>query len=248
MSRMLRRLLALVLSFALTAPASAACRGTLYLTIDTGTMVPAERIATALRQRHIHATFFIANELTANGKTALDPVYAPFWRSLVADGHAFGSHTWRHWYFRGDVGADRVRYVKWASSEQVLLDHDAFCRELAQVRDAFGALTGKSMAPLWRAPGGHTTPTALRWGPDCGFARHVGWSPAGFLGDELPADKYSNQTLLTRALAGLRDGDVMMMHLGIRDRKQPFVEVFEPLLDGLLAKGFCFKTLAEGAP
>ena len=33
----------------------------------------------------------------------------------------------------------------------------------------------------------------------CGYA-HVGWSPAGFLGDELPSDKYPNQQLLDKAL------------------------------------------------
>jgi hypothetical protein len=38
----------------------------------------------------------------------------------------------------------------------------------------------------------------------------------------------------------------MMMHLGIWSRKEPFVEVFEPLVTGLKAKGFCFATLAAG--
>jgi len=240
----MRHLLTLLLCVLLAWPAAAACTGTLYLTIDTGTMVPAERIATALRKRHIQATFFVANEPTANGKTALDPVYADFWRALVADGHAFGSHTWRHWYLRGDVGGTKVRYVKWGGGEQALLDRDAFCHELTNVDAAFAALTGQHLAPLWRAPGGHTTPLALTWAPGCGFARHVGWSAAGFLGDELPSDKYPNRMLLTRALARLRDGDIMMMHLGIHDRVDPFVDVFEPLLDGLIAKGFCFRTLA----
>ena len=74
----------------------------------------------------------------------------------------------------------------------------------------------------------------------------MGWSRAGFLGDELPSDRYPNRVLLERALRDLRDGDVMMMHLGIWSRKEPFVEVFEPLVTGLKAKGFCFATLAEG--
>ena len=245
---LLRRFAAALACVALAGSAAAAptaCRGTLYLTLDTGTMVPAERMAEALRTRGIKATFFIANEPTANGKTALDPAYGDFWRRLVADGHAFGSHTWRHWYLRGDTGADRVRYVKWGGGERALLDRAGFCRELAQVDEGFAALTGHHLAALWRAPGGKTTPRALEWAPSCGFTRHVGWSEAGFLGDELPSDKYPNRVLLERALAHLRDGDVMMMHLGIRDRREPFADVFEPLLDGLLARGFCFKTLAE---
>ena len=48
----------------------------------------------------------------------------------------------------------------------------------------------------------------------CGYA-HVGWSPAGFLGDELPSDKYPNRVLLERALKTIRPGDILLAHLGI---------------------------------
>ncbi len=68
------------------------------------------------------------------------------------------------------------------------------------------------------------------------------------LGDELPSDKYPNEFLLQRALADLRDGDVMMMHLGIQSRKKPLAPMLDPLLVGLQARGFCFTTLAKGPP
>ena len=72
------------------------------------------------------------------------------------------------------------------------------------------------------------------------------WADAGFLGDELPSDKYPNDMLLARALKNLRDGDIMMMHLGIWSRKEPFAPMLDPLLAGLKQKGFCFATLAQG--
>ena len=100
------------------------------------------------------------------------------------------------------------------------------------------------MDPVWRAPGGHTTPNALRFAQQCGY-RHVGWAPAGFLGDELPSDKYPNDMLLKRAFAGLRSGDIMMMHTGIWSRSDPFAPMLDPLLAGLKARGFCFATLAD---
>jgi hypothetical protein len=49
--------------------------------------------------------------------------------------------------------------------------------------------------------------------------------------------------LLERALERLRDGDVMMLHLGIESRKDPFAPMLDPLLAGLKARGFCFATL-----
>ena len=36
------------------------------------------------------------------------------------------------------------------------------------------------------------------------------------------------------------------MHWGVRSRREPFAEVFEELVTGLLAKGLCFETLPAG--
>ena len=100
--------------------------------------------------------------------------------------------------------------------------------------------------PLWRAPGGRTTPNAIAWARDCGY-RHVHWAQAGFLGDELPSDRYPNDLLLRRALRDIRDGDILMMHLGIRSRKDPFAPMLDPLIAGLKERGLCFATLRERA-
>jgi peptidoglycan/xylan/chitin deacetylase (PgdA/CDA1 family) len=223
-----------------------ACRGTLYLTIDTGGMQAAERIAAVLRRHAIKATFFVANEKTFRGDFSLDPSWTDYWRGLVADGHLFGSHTWRHWYFRDDLQDGTIRYAS-VEGQAERLDEVAVCAELRRPADAFKAMTGQDLAPIWRAPGGRTTPRTLEWAARCGYPQHVGWTRAGFLGDELPSDRYPNRLLLERALRDLRNGDVMVMHLGIWSRKEPFVEVFEPLVSGLKARGFCFATLAERA-
>jgi peptidoglycan/xylan/chitin deacetylase (PgdA/CDA1 family) len=78
----------------------------------------------------------------------------------------------------------------------------------------------------------------------CGY-KYVGWSPAGFLGDELPSEKFSNAKLLTQALGSIRPGDILLAHLGIWSRKDPWAPAnLEPLIVGLKAKGFCFRNLA----
>ncbi|MBM3225467.1 MAG: peptidase A8, partial [Candidatus Tectomicrobia bacterium] len=74
---------------------------------------------------------------------------------------------------------------------------------------------------------------------------YVQWTPAGFLGDELPSEQYPNQKLLDKALRSIRAGDILVMHLGIWSRQEPFYLILESLITGLQAKGLCFTTLGE---
>jgi peptidoglycan/xylan/chitin deacetylase (PgdA/CDA1 family) len=218
---------------------AAECKGTLYLTIDTGSMKPANEIADVLKKHGIRATVFVANEKTFRGDTALDPAWAPFWKRFAADGHVFATHTWRHHYFRpGATEAGRVRYGDQS------LTKDEVCTELNKPRDAFRKMTGVDFAPLWRAPGGKTTPRTLEFASACGY-RHVGWTPNGFLGDELSSEKFPNKTLLAKSLRSIRDGDILLLHLGIRSRKDPYWPMLDPLLTGLKQKGFCFATIEK---
>jgi hypothetical protein len=82
--------------------AADACKGTIYLTFDTGSQSQAELIADTLRRHHIKATFFLANEKTVRGDWSLDPSWAGFWKARVAEGHAFGTHTFDHVYWKRD--------------------------------------------------------------------------------------------------------------------------------------------------
>lgn len=233
-----------LLCLALAVPAArAACQGNIYLMIATGNMAPAEDIARILRTHQVKATFFMANENTIRGDTSLDPSWTTFWQARVSEGHAFGTHTWRHWYFRRDIGPDKVAYVSRSGAVEPL-DQAGVCAELKRVDDAFFAMTGRHVDPLWMAPGGRTTARTLAFARACGY-RHVQWTTAGFLGDELPAEQYSNQTLLARALRTIRAGDILVMHLGIWSRQEPFHLVLEPLITGLQAKGLCVATLTE---
>jgi peptidoglycan/xylan/chitin deacetylase (PgdA/CDA1 family) len=62
----------------------------------------------------------------------------------------------------------------------------------------------------------------------------------------VPSEAASNAALLKQALRDIRTGDVLIAHLGIWSRKDPWAPaVLEPLLAGLKQKGFCFRTLRE---
>jgi peptidoglycan/xylan/chitin deacetylase (PgdA/CDA1 family) len=52
--------------------------------------------------------------------------------------------------------------------------------------------------------------------------------------------------LLQKALRNIRQGDILMAHLGIWSRQDPWAPaVLEPLIEGLKARGLCFATLRE---
>jgi len=238
--------LAVMLLVALPAAASD-CRGTVYLTFDTGNMRHAEEIARILRKHDVQATFFLANERTPRGDHALDASWREYWKARVAEGHAFGSHTWRHGRFVADTPDGGVRYRPQfgdSAGRTIALSPAQVCDELERVNDAFAALTGRRLDALWRAPGGVTTPNALAAASGCGYS-HVHWADAGFLGDELPSETHPNEKLLARALDRARDGDVLMAHLGIWSRRDPFAPTIDPLIAGLKQRGLCFRTLRE---
>lgn len=240
--------LSLIFLFGAANAAAPACKGTVYLTIDTGTMSQATLIANTLNKHNVKATFFLANEPTVKGDSSLDPGWADYWKARVAEGHRFGSHTFDHVYFKGgdtydggvrarpQFGDDAGRAHVWHAEE--------VCAELDRVKSRFHELTGTTLGPLWRAPGGYVTPNTRQWAAACGYA-HVGWSPAGFLGDELPSDKYPNALLARRAIANVKNGDVLMMHTGIRSRAVPFAPMLDTIITGLKKRGMCFGLVSD---
>jgi peptidoglycan-N-acetylmuramic acid deacetylase len=227
--------------------AAAACDKPVYLTFDTGHMGVAPLVAQVLQRQQVKATFFLADERTLDGGSSLDDQWAPWWRERAAEGHAFGSHTWSHVVWRGDEGGQfRVQPTAGPrAGQRYALDEAGYCEELKKPAQRFEAMTGQKMLPLFRAPGGKTSPALLAAAQRCGFA-HVGWAPAGFLGDELPSERYPNDKLLAQALRDIRAGDILLAHLGIWSRKDAWAPaVLEPLIEGLKQRGLCFATLRE---
>lgn len=238
-------LLAVAAPFGQALAGAAACSGTVYLTLDTGNMSQAETIAAILKRHDVRATFFVANEKTPRGDFALDEAWAPFWRARAGEGHAFGSHTYDHVYLTAGKGAILARPQFGPNAGQALRwDDAALCGELRRVDARLREITGRGLDPLWRAPGGRAPDPAMRAARACGYA-HVHWAPAGFLGDELSSQTHPNAKLLERALSGIRDGDILMAHLGIWSRHDPFAPMLDPLIAGLRKRGLCFATILE---
>lgn len=251
MHRVGKRLLASILIanfvYLTGAKAQNLCEKPLYLTFDTGTMDTAPLIADVLRRQNVKVTFFAANERTAVGDGSLGNHWAGWWKARAAEGHEFASHTYDHVYWRGDERGVAARF-RMQPTEGAFAGRDftweakKYCENIAYAAERLEDFTGARPLPLFRAPG-KTSAKLLAAAQACGY-RHVGWAPAGYLGDELPSEKFSNDALLKKALRDIKPGDILLAHLGVRSRKDPWAPaVLEPLIVGLKEKGFCFETL-----
>lgn len=244
----MKRWLAAWATMAALVTAHAACQRPVYLTFDTGHMGVAPLVAQVLKEEGVTATFFLANEPTLDGGHSLDEHWAPWWRELAARGHDFGSHTWLHDIWVADTPDGRLRFKTQAGRQTPsfrTLTPAEYCTELRRSADRFQAMTGRPMGRVFRAPGGKTSPRLLAAAQACGYT-HVGWTPAGFLGDELSSETHPNAALLARALRQVREGDVLLAHLGIWSRRDPWAPaVLRPLIQGLHARGLCFAPLRE---
>lgn len=232
------------------AQAQTTCNKPLYLTLDTGHMGIAPLVAEVLNRQQVKVTFFAANERTQVGDGSLGEHWAAWWRARAQEGHEFASHTLDHVYWKTDVAGTETRFLIRANSggntaKDQVWDAGQYCKQIQAASSRLTQVSGKPALPLFRAPGGKTSVALLKAASACGF-QHVAWSDAGFLGDELPSEKFSNEYLLNKALRDIRAGDILMAHLGIWSRKDPWAPaVLEPLIAGLKARGFCFKTLRE---
>ena len=205
-------------------------------------------VAEVLQREDVKVTFFLANERSLTGGHSLDEVWAPWWRARAAEGHSFASHTWDHGVWQADLADGRIALrptMGAQAGQRVALSAAEYCAELKRPVARLAAMTGQAALPLFRAPGGKTSPALLAAAQACGYS-HVGWSAAGFLGDELPSDRFPNSTLLANALRNIKPGDILLAHLGIWSRQDPWAPaVLSPLVQGLKARGFCFATLAQ---
>jgi hypothetical protein len=192
--------------------------------------------------------FFGAHEKTQEGDGSLGQHWSAWWKGeavkvtilqaipttmLIGDRTSIPEPS----KFGPSSGEQKDQNLIWSAEN--------YCANLKKASQRLEAMTGRASLPLFRAPGGKTSPALLKAASQCGYT-HVGWSPAGFLGDELSSQTHSNAALLKTALKSIKTGDILMAHLGIWSRQDPWAPaVLEPLIVGLKDKGFCFASLRQ---
>jgi peptidoglycan/xylan/chitin deacetylase (PgdA/CDA1 family) len=157
-------------------------------------------------------------------------------RALLA-GHEVGNHTFAH--------RNMTTYSE--NRRHQLLDHvtrDWLQGELRRTEEAFVRATGRTMAPLWRAPFGEENALIRGWALEAGYL-HVRWSSLrgasldslDWINDE-HSDLYQDSTnMVDRLLRFPRlEGGIVLMHLAT-DRPEPPWQDLPRFLEGLDGRG-----------
>ncbi len=120
----------------------------------------APEILDALRARGVRATMFLTGQFIRR--------YPDLVRRMLAEGHEIGNHLDQHPHL--------TTYAQ--NHRQWTLPHvtPAFLSEQFERADSsLRSLTGRSMAPFWRAPYGEHNVEIRRWAARAGY-RHVSWT------------------------------------------------------------------------
>ncbi|HSN56667.1 MAG TPA: polysaccharide deacetylase family protein [Candidatus Sulfomarinibacteraceae bacterium] len=147
-------------------------------------------------------------------------------RNAVLAGHEVGNHTYSHPHLT--TWADNRRHRLLPNVDRAFL-HDQLRRTEAAFREA----TGRSMAPLWRAPYGEENAALRDWALELGYL-HVRWSSLeGRSLDSLDwvADEHSPlyqeaRRMVDRLLGFPRlEGGIVLMHMSTERSEPPWGEL-----------------------
>lgn len=195
----------------------------------------AVQILDALEQRRIRTTVFLTGEFIRRS-----PELA---RRIASDGHEAGNHT--------DTHAHLTTYAQNArQATRPGVDRAFLARELSTTARLYRETTGKTMAPIWRAPFGEHNPEIRRWAAEEGYW-HVGWTGgrAGldaldWVSDPASAAYRSADKVVALLVQRAESGGIVLLHLG-SDRDVPVASRIGDLFDGLAGRGFRFARATE---
>jgi peptidoglycan/xylan/chitin deacetylase (PgdA/CDA1 family) len=192
-------------------------------------------ILNALRERRIRTTIFLTGDFIRR--------YPEIVRRVAADGHEVGNHTDTHPHLT--TYAENGRQATRGG-----VDRDFLQRELSRTAQAYDRTTGRTMAPIWRAPFGEQNEEIRRWAAQTGYW-HVGWTGgrAGLDGLDWVSDPRSksyrtSDRLIASLVERAENGGIVLLHLG-SDRADPVASRIPLLFDGLAARGFHFVRASE---
>lgn len=214
----------------------------LVVTFDGGSNDRGAReVLDALRERGIHTTIFLTGEFIEN--------YPELTRQIVADGHEVGNHTYTHPHlvrFENHRGITRMTRERFES-------------ELLRTSGRFREVTGRDMAPYWRAPYGEENAELRKWAAALGYV-HVGWTSGpkynldaldwvssrrsrNFHEPDQLARRILNFDIANRTTL---NGAIILMHLGSdRPADEQMNRALPSLLDELARRGFRFVKVSE---
>lgn len=172
---------------------------------------------------------------------------------MVADGHEIGNHSWTHPHLTTFEQNHQHHTLPGITA-------DILHQELLKTAELFRQITGKNMAPLWRAPYGEHNAEIRQWAAAVGF-RHVGWT-VGRNGDngmdtlDWVADKnapiyHSAEEIYEKILSFEQkdsfgaNGAIILMHLGTQRIDDYPHHKLPQIIQQLKLRGYQFATISE---
>jgi peptidoglycan-N-acetylglucosamine deacetylase len=192
-------------------------RHVVALTFDAGANADAvSSILATLRRYEVAATFFLTGNFVRDFPAAA--------RSIAAAGERIGDHTISHPYLTKLPDAAVRRQITGAARQII-------------------AVTGKNPAPLFRFPYGDADARTIAIANQAGYVP-VRWS-VDTLGWEGTAGHISAAVVAARVVAGLRPGEIVLMHVGSNpdDHTTFDADALPQVITELRARGYSFVTL-----
>jgi peptidoglycan/xylan/chitin deacetylase (PgdA/CDA1 family) len=187
------------------------------LTFDAGANADAvSSILATLRRDGVPATFFLTGNFVRDYPAAA--------RSIAAAGERIGNHTITHPYLTQKSDA-------------------AVRQEITGAGQQIAAVTGRNPAPLFRFPYGDADARTIAIANQLGYVP-VRWT-VDTLGWEGTSGHISAAVVVSRVLAGLRPGEIVLMHVGSNpdDHTTFDADALPQVISELRARGYGFVTL-----
>lgn len=201
-------------------------------------------ILDVLRAHDVRTTVFLTGEFIDREPELV--------RRIVAEGHEVGNHTWSHPHLT-TFARNRKQTTLPRITRGLFLD------EIRRTEEAFGRVTGKKMAPYWRAPFGEENSEIRGWAEEAGYL-HVGWTRGrrsnldalDWVSDPDSPIYYDPQALTRRLMkfgetnGTTLNGGIVLMHLGSdRQAAQRLDRALPELIAGLRAQGMRLVSVSE---
>ncbi len=209
------------------------------LTFDGGsTHSGTEQILKILRRKKLRTTLFLTGLfIKKNPDLVLE---------MIRDGHEIANHTYSHPHLT-TFAENRRQDLAPGVNERFLK------KQLLTTDSLFFALSGRHLAPYWRAPFGEFNRQILKWALSLGY-RHVHWT-RGFDTLDWVRDRKSplyrspeqiRSAILDRDQGHSRlNGAIILMHLGSSRQRNPVYSILPNLIDLLQQRGYRFVTISK---
>ena len=216
------------------------------LTFDGGSEANvAGEILDSLRAANVRATMFLTGQFIR--------IHPDWVRRMVADGHEVANHLDTHPHLTTYATNHRQQTLPTVTREFLI-------GQLRRTEESFRTLTGRAMAPVWRAPYGEHNREIRAWAAQAGY-RHVSWTQGVGTAEDLDtrdwvADRSSRiyrsrEEIAARILEfgngrpeGL-NGGIVLMHLNSNRRTDRLHDGLPDLLKALQRQGYRLVTISE---